>query len=223
MTDNPVCRVCGGSSRPFYRDSRDFYRCIVCSLVFTEQTLPPDGQRQHYVSQWSAQKPGFWAEQADAVLLFARRYREPTRILDFGAGSGGLTDELRRRGFDCTALEPLVNGRLADQHFESPFDLVVGLEVIEHLPNLWEELREIDRRLVPGGVMLFTTMLTEDFIHAPNAVDTFRGWWYKDDPTHVSFFCHRALQALGTIGNFDLDVIGGGVIVVRKPGGEITM
>jgi hypothetical protein len=127
MTDHPVCRICGGASRPFEQDRRSFFRCNACSLVFTEPTLPPHEEARHHVAQWQNQPAGFWTGPAEGILTIASRYRESSRILDFGSGSGGLTEELRQRGYSCTPLEPMVHGRLEDQPLNEPFDLVAGI------------------------------------------------------------------------------------------------
>ena len=52
----------------------------------------------------------------------------------------------------------------------------------------------MEKVLADGGIILFTTLLTQQFIGAPDAPAHFARWWYKDDPTHISFFCYRALQ-----------------------------
>jgi hypothetical protein len=76
---------------------------------------------------------------------------------------------------------------------------VLGVEVIEHLPNLWEELEEIHKVLTDKGIILFTTLLTNEFIDLTSAAEVFKTWWYKDDPTHVSFFNDRSIFRLAEI------------------------
>ena len=48
----------------------------------------------------------------DALVSYIQKYLTPKRILDFGAGSGEMNQDLQRDGY----------------------------QVIEHLPNAWEEL-----------------------------------------------------------------------------------
>ncbi len=220
MTKSP-CRVCNRGSSVFYRDSRTFYRCGNCSLIFTDEIAQAPDQEKHYKAQWGNQQDEFWKGQAEAILQIIRRYHEPRHVLDFGAGSGALTDELRRRGVDCTPLEPMVHGFLKAQSYPHKFDAIIGVEVIEHLPNLWEELREMEKVLAPAGIMLFTTLLTEAFVNAPDAAARFKEWWYKDDPTHVTFFGYRSLEVLGDIAGYDVDVILDKVIVFTRKGGNL--
>ena len=67
----------------------------------------------------------------DVLLQLIGNYRTPSRILDFGSGSGEMTNEFLKRGFDVTPLEPMTHGYLKDQNYSSKFDVVIAVEVIE--------------------------------------------------------------------------------------------
>jgi len=118
-------------------------------------------------------------------------YLSPQHILDFGSGSGEMTHEFRTRGYNVTPLEPMTHGYLKDQNYPVKFDVVIAVEVIEHLLEPWDELREIEKVMTPNGIVVFTSLLTNPFIDRPDAGNQFKNWWYKDDPTHVSFFSIR--------------------------------
>jgi hypothetical protein len=60
-----------------------------------------------------------------------------------------MTQDLRRHGYQFTALEPMNDGHLKDQQYLFLSDAVVAVEVIEHLPNVWEELEHIDKSSNP--------------------------------------------------------------------------
>ncbi len=173
-------------------------------------------QNTFYKEQWEEQSKQFWGEQVDVLLKIIGKYKSPIHILDFGAGSGGLTEELRRRGKNVTALEPMFHGYLKDQQYPEPFDVVVAVEVIEHLPNLWEELDEIDKVMTSDGIFIVTTNLTNPFIDRPDAVEQFRSWCYKDDPTHVNFFSNRSLDFIAERKNWTIDVYKDQLFVARK-------
>jgi SAM-dependent methyltransferase len=109
------------------------------------------------------------------VLPHLRRHlpitsdRRP-RVLDLGAGTGGMSQVLAAAGYEVEAcdLEPGLfqfagaRCRRADlaeplPYDDAAFDGVVSIEVVEHVDGHERLFREIRRVLKPGGVFLFTT------------------------------------------------------------------
>ena len=203
-----LCRICNSSSSQYYKDTRVFHKCPQCSLIFTDQTLDKVSAEKHYKGQWENSNKEHIIALADKLLTIINKYRKPSRILDFGSGSGSITDEFLSRGIDTTPYEPMAHGSLANHNYQNMFDTVIATEVIEHLPNLWDELKNIMGVLTNDGIAVFTTLMTNAFIDTPNEQFAFRKWWYKDDLTHVSFFCNRSLAKLAELGHFKIDVYG---------------
>ena len=98
------------------------------------------------------------------------------RALDFGAGTGNLTDKLLSMGYDVTAVDispemctilrkryraclenqklVVINSSLEDMTFEKDeFDLIVCYSVLHHLPDYEESLQKLSVSLKRGGVM----------------------------------------------------------------------
>jgi SAM-dependent methyltransferase len=86
------------------------------------------------------------------------------RILEIGAGTGEQAAELRRRGFDVTAIEIPVSNYAANRVFpildydgrhiplpDASVDIVFSSNVLEHVPDLKQMHAEIARVLKPGG------------------------------------------------------------------------
>lgn len=106
----------------------------------------------------------------------ARLQPAPAKALDFGAGEGALSWRLADAGYDVTATDmdeksfrcPAVNfiplnfndrqavEKFAGEH-RAAYDIVLGIEVIEHVENPWEYIRCLASMLRPGGVMVVTT------------------------------------------------------------------
>ncbi len=103
--------------------------------------------------------------------LIALLENEPKgKVLDFGCASGDYSLELHRRGFDVTATDVTNNFKHEDQikfirvaengrlPFEDDyFDLVVFMEIIEHLKNPYGTMREIARVLRRGAKLVLST------------------------------------------------------------------
>lgn len=185
-------------------------------MIFTEDFAEKTLEEKHYRGQWQTTDPGFWKSQVDVLLQLMQNYHSPKRILDFGAGSGEMTRELRQRGYDTTPLEPMLHGYLREQNYSAKFDTVIAVEVIEHLKDPWQDIREIEKILTQAGIVIFSTLLTNAFIDRPDAEEQFKNWWYKDDPTHISFFCNQALAKMADIGNYAIDIYQDKVFVLKN-------
>lgn len=117
------------------------------------------------------------------------------RILDFGCGPEPVLAELlRERGYQVDTYDLFFQ---PDEGYrEKRYDLILLVEVLEHLTNPREALRDLAGRLDPGGVLSLMTLF-----HPGNRA-SFAGWWYRRDPTHVSFFTAGTLVELGRSLNF---------------------
>ena len=86
------------------------------------------------------------------------------RVLEIGAGTGKQALELRRRGFEVTAIEIADSNYATHRLFpivdydgltiplpDASTDVVFSSNVLEHVPDLARMHREIRRVLTPGG------------------------------------------------------------------------
>ncbi|HVA80462.1 MAG TPA: class I SAM-dependent methyltransferase [Candidatus Binataceae bacterium] len=104
-------------------------------------------------------------EIVDGALALAPTPADGARALDIGAGEGLSTAKLAERGWRVIGTERRTKRRgwvAADLNDNLPFrdaefDLVVMLEVIEHLADIPHALAEIARVLRPGGAVILTT------------------------------------------------------------------
>src|SRR5690606_35275624 len=100
--------------------------------------------------------------------------------LDIGCGGGLLCEPMRRLGFDVTGvdasernigtaaahaaqmgLEIAYRAATAEQlqaEGAGPFDVILNMEVIEHVADPGEYLRTTARLLAPGGLMIVATL-----------------------------------------------------------------
>jgi SAM-dependent methyltransferase len=108
----------------------------------------------------------------------------------------------RQRGLAATCGE-LTAEWLAAQ---PPFDAVVMLDVIEHLPRPFDVLRMLHGRLRQGGTLMITTGDVDSLYARASG----RHWRLLTPPQHVYFFSERTLAAL-------LQRAGFGVVACARP------
>ncbi len=118
------------------------------------------------------------SERAVFHLVKILDYLAPgARVLELGCGAGSLTYLLRQAGFDAAGLElgPAAI-ELARDHFgvevhrgplealadDRPFDAIVGVDVLEHLPDPLATITLCARRLNPGGLLFLQTPCYRD-------------------------------------------------------------
>ncbi len=122
----------------------------------------PDLYRNHW-----------WWRVRERMLVETIRHltpEPPVRILDVGCGAGLFFDVLQQFG-DVTGIESdpgsvdrdirwahcIICGELDESYSPpAPFDLILALDVLEHLPNPTTLLRHAARILTQGGRILIT-------------------------------------------------------------------
>jgi 2-polyprenyl-6-hydroxyphenyl methylase/3-demethylubiquinone-9 3-methyltransferase len=121
-------------------------------------------------------------EQACARLArdpFERQPLKGLRLLDIGCGGGLLTEPMARLGADCVGVDPspkniaTASVHAAEQELEisyrqgtaedlqqagETFDIILNMEVIEHVANPQAFLASCAAMLRPGGLMFVATL-----------------------------------------------------------------
>ena len=188
------------------------------SLDVVRYRLARLGFGASHLARWSSAYE--WKDAPDAshrvVLSAADELRlPPGRVLDLGCAGGLLSAELRARGHlvvgvdgnpppgtednvDRLVVADLDAGLPADAVEEGPFDVVLAVDVLEHLRDPSRLLRELHDVSAPGAVLISSV---------PNI-----GHWYPRlrigfgrfdydrrgilDATHLRFFTWRSFAAM---------------------------
>jgi 2-polyprenyl-3-methyl-5-hydroxy-6-metoxy-1,4-benzoquinol methylase len=143
-----------------------------------------------------------WKRQNLAGVLDEIEVLHPRgRLLDLGCYCGLLLDLARTRGWDANGVEPEEAGRrYAVEHLglnvfggtlgqaafpPDTFDVVVSLQVLEHLLDPRETLYQITRVLKPGGLLVVEVPSID------NLGFRLLGRWHRHFARHHLFFFSR--------------------------------
>ena len=195
-----TCRLCHNPAQLVFEDVRPFFACNFCGLIFTDCFLSVEAVEKHYKDQHG--NPFDWMAEAQVFVGWLKNMGIPvplldSSILDYGSGSGLLTEAFRKIGFKADGYEPMLHGAFNPANYSRAYDVIILNEVVEHLDDINQTLDIVYSVLAANGVIIIKTLLTDRLINDPeNFKESFVGWWYKDDPTHISFFSFLTIEYL---------------------------
>ncbi len=222
----PVCDSDREMSTAYVRWSYTVVRCPQCGLGKT--MLPPDfqpdliynelyfqGGRTDGYADYQGSEPVLRAEFRAVLADIARLGFTSGRLLEMGCAYGFFLSEAassftvkgieisssavefcRARGLD------VVQGVLRGDTFsaEERFDVIVMLDVIEHLTDPSATVKAASKLLRRGGLLLIST---GDW-HSPLSILMGRYWRLMTPPQHTFFFSPRSLGKM--LANADFKV-----------------
>ena len=137
---------------------------------------------------------------------------EKGRILDIGAGVGDFLSVAKNDGWETFGTEPSEKAKAIaikkgvsfvdnlSQLENNSFDIITMWHVLEHVPELENQISELKRLLKPNGTILIAVPNFNSF--DANYYGTF--WAAFDIPIHLWHFSKTAIQKLFAVQNLDL-------------------
>jgi pseudouridine kinase len=202
--------------------NRTYYACRSCGGIFLDRTqmLEPAAEKARYEKHENGlENKGYRAYLEDfmrTVLEFS--VGTPTgsgfTVFDYGSGpEPAFVELLRENGYDARGFDPYFAPDTPV--FPGGAALVTALEVVEHFADPPGDFTLMAACVRPDGLLAVRTQLLPA---VPDIGAFFGGWWYREDPTHVSFYSEKALQLVAErAGLVPAGVAGKGVLFFRKP------
>jgi SAM-dependent methyltransferase len=167
-----------------------------------------------------------------AATLLTKYVPTSAKVLDVGAGAGAFSQRLADLGYNVVALDvdpqkwiptdiPFLQLNIdagIARSVQETVDAVCCLEVIEHVENPWNLLREIYAIIKPGGYLLLSTPNITSFLSRGIFFLTGRFHQFDDGDLsygHISPISSFELEyAARSLGWEVVDVVGGGSLAV---------
>lgn len=195
-------------------------QCKNCGLVYTNSRPLTEylekGYREakdlEYVQEDSSR-----SINAHLSLSTIKKYVSEGKLLDIGCSTGFFLNAARI-DFEVVGLElsrwavdfartklklKVFNENLNSVGFENDsFDVITLIDVIEHLPNPMDTLKEINRILKPSGIIYIVTPNINSL-----SAKILRGKWWGLRPAHLYYFTPHTITQMLKKNGFEVILI----------------
>ncbi|ESU22042.1 SAM-dependent methyltransferase [Flavobacterium cauense R2A-7] len=140
----------------------------------------------------------------EKVSLITKLQPQKGMLLDIGAGTGDFLQEANNQNWNCTGIEPSEKAKsiaitkgvsfaadLASLESYS-FDVITMWHVLEHVPDLEQQILELKRLLKPSGAIVIAVPNYKSF----DAQHYGKFWAAYDVPRHLWHFSKIAIEKL---------------------------
>ena len=190
-----TCKLCHQDVDSFYDEHMQCqtYHCTSCEFIFKDPNaiVSLDKElkvyKQHNNSEENLGYVAMFQEFMEKTFLPYRK--QITTVLDFGSGPNPvLAKVMQKEGFDVAYYDKFFSPQKVYENKQ--YDLITSTEVIEHIADIHEVMELFSKHLHPNGYLALMTQF-----HTNN-IDEYLTWWYRRDPTHISFFRPHTFKLL---------------------------
>ena len=180
-------------------------------------------QSDNYISHTDA-KASFtdklyqWIKQRNLrkkIQLIDNQIDKSKSLLDFGAGTGDFVLTAKQSGYEAVGIEPNEKARMLagnkgislypalDELGPRKFKVITLWHVLEHLPNLEQQIEKITSNLNQEGTLVIAVPNFKSF----DAKYYGRYWAGYDVPRHLWHFSKKSIQQLFSKQGFQITAI----------------
>ena len=208
-----LCNICGSEAVKSFltSDQKTYWSCSCCGGKFLDKDflLKSNDEKERYLEHNNEiDDPEYRAFLAKLAIPLKEKILPSSRGLDFGCGHGpALADMFKKDGFEVLLYDPFFypDTKVLSQQY----DFITCTETAEHFYDPWKEFNMLNNLLKPGGWLgIMTCFLTTD--------DMFESWYYRRDPTHVTFYAEKTFQVIASQRNWICEVQSKDIVLLQK-------
>lgn len=224
------CIICNSAdlrSLKIKKINQTGYECRKCSFIFlwpqpSTEEIKLIYEKSYYQS-WGVFDDGENNETANLkkatsriYLNKIRLYQSTGKLLDIGSAFGYFMEEAQKHGFDVFGVElsgfssavakkkfreRIFEGKLEETKFpDKNFDVITMFDLVEHIPQPLEFMKEAKRIIRPQGIVAITTPDTESLSYKLLGLSG----WFHWKLEHLGYFNRRSIEELARRTGFTL-------------------
>jgi 2-polyprenyl-3-methyl-5-hydroxy-6-metoxy-1,4-benzoquinol methylase len=227
-TETHECPICSWSETRYIFTMKSFpmLQCPQCATAFLYPQPTDDDLAKIYNEGYflGGNQPEAQAKRGDMKRLTARvmferlkeyRGKHGGTLLEIGCGQGESLVEAETLGYDVTGVEfsshsvgvaqkRLQRGRVTQGEItsvdlpERTFDVVMSMDVVEHVRNPRAFMQAVHRVLKPDGVLMLVTISLDTW-----TARLLRHNWMEFKVEHLTYFSNNSLQTLAFLTGFE--------------------
>ncbi len=214
-----TCKICENHTDTWTDEQFgiNYYYCKSCKYIFIDENSiisPEEEVVVYYQHNNSLDNKGYvkmfenFIEKS--ILPYHGYIKNIKKALDFGCGPGPvLAVLLRRQGFEVDIYDIYFASKKVYKN--KTYDLITLTEVFEHLMDPLETFKLLTDHLNKDGILAVMTLFH------PDNLDEFNNWWYRRDPTHISFYRPETFEVIADkLGLEVLDYDDKNTLVMKK-------
>lgn len=199
------CRICKkespspefvrvpGATRDVMADTFTVWRCRHCSTLNALEKVDYAKIYKNYpIQRQSYDLFSKWIFSKRLKILIRLGLKPHHTILDYGCGSGYFVRYLREKNYHCNGFDPYNASHCDTSVLKNHYDLVTCQDVLEHVDEPKELLRQLAEFVAPNGCLIVGTPYA-DHVNIHDTLD-------QIGALHQPF--HRFLISKQAVGNF---------------------
>jgi hypothetical protein len=196
------------------------FKCSECNHLYSDKSLWPSESGEDYAQVVDLNYLGLEKVKAKtferSAIIANQYFSNPRRMIEIGSYTGIFMGAMRLKGWDCVGVEPsrwaagvslskglkVYNGTLdqvVGREYLEPVELVVSWDVLEHVINPQEFIRDVSKLVAENGILILSTLDRTNYF----ARITGRHWpWIVN--MHLHYFDQKTVIDLVTQFGFNL-------------------